>query len=137
MSADSQNIFEIKYNTEKLITINSIFKEIISQNHDDNIDLSRKDMSFGVFKLSLHQRRTLGLIFNILNFLQILLGLSVTVTSAYIVLYFAPILYSERSEINFVFIVTGIYGTHVILHYLMGIKICEKCLTQPQKYSLK
>ncbi|XP_044754210.1 peripherin-2 [Coccinella septempunctata] len=92
-------------------------------------------MSIGVFKLSLKQRRTLGLVFNALNFLQIIFGLSITVTSIYIVLSFAPILYSERSEINFVFIVTGIYGTHVILHYLMGIKICEKCLNQPQKKS--
>lgn len=92
-------------------------------------------MSFGVFKLSLKQRRTLGFLFNGLNFLQILLGLSITSTSAYMVLYFAPILYSERSEINFVFVVTGIYGTHVLLHYVMGIKICEKCLNQPQKKS--
>ncbi|KAL3269978.1 hypothetical protein HHI36_009033 [Cryptolaemus montrouzieri] len=92
-------------------------------------------MSIGVFKLSLKQRRNLGLVFNALNLIQILLGLSITATSVYIVISVAPILYSERSEVNFVFIVTAVYGTHVILHYLMGIKICDKCLNQPQKKS--
>ncbi|KAK9876900.1 hypothetical protein WA026_015936 [Henosepilachna vigintioctopunctata] len=92
-------------------------------------------MSIGVFRLTLKQRHNLGWMFNILTLAQVLLGLSITGTSVFIVISAAPVLYSERSEVNFVFIVTGIYGTHVILHYLMGLKICYKCLNQPQKKS--
>lgn len=92
-------------------------------------------MAIGVFKLNEAQRNRLSVAFNALNFIQIILGLSITSYSIFIYLNVAPILFSERSEVDFVFIVTGIYGTHVILHYLAGIKICHKCLNQPHKKS--
>lgn len=55
------------------------------------------------------------------------IGLGITLNSIYVYSAVAPNLYSERAEISFVFIVMAVFGTHVILVYLAGMKICEKC----------
>nr|XP_023028857.1 peripherin-2 [Leptinotarsa decemlineata] len=92
-------------------------------------------MAVGMFILSHKQRRNLCLLFLAMNILQIILGCGMTGSSLYIIIAVSPILHSQRSEINFAFVVTGLYGTHVIFHWIVGIKICEKCFRQAHKKS--
>lgn len=93
-------------------------------------------MAFGVFKLTARQRFCLGLAFTLLNITQISFGLIITGWSIYICVNVSPNLYSEKAEITFVFTVTSMYGTHIIIHYLVGIKICEKCYHKAHKLVL-
>lgn len=84
-------------------------------------------MALGVFKLTHRQRYILAIILIVLNGTQMFIGLGITVNSIYVYAAVAPGLYSERAEISFVFLVMAVFGTHVILVYLAGMKICEKC----------
>lgn len=90
-------------------------------------------MAIGIFKFTRKQRFYLGLIFTGLNILQIVFGILITGWSIYICVNVSPNLYTEKGEIKFVFTVTALYGTHIILHYLIGIKLCEKCYKKAQK----
>lgn len=93
-------------------------------------------MAIGIFKFTKKQRFILGLIFTGLNLLQVTFGLILTAWSIYICVNVAPKFYSEKGEIKFVFTVIALYGTHLIIHYLIGIKICEKCYRKAQKFVL-
>lgn len=90
-------------------------------------------MALGVFKLTHHQRYLLAIVLCILNGLQMLIGLGITVNSIYVYVAVAPGLHSERAEISFVFLVMAIFGTHVIIVYLAGMKICERCYLRAVK----
>lgn len=94
-------------------------------------------MNFLIFKLSRRQRFMLALAFTILNFVQIFLGILTVGWSIYVCVSISHNLYSEKAEIIFVFTVTCMYGTHVIIHYLIGIKISEKCFNRAHKRSTK
>ncbi|XP_057652761.1 peripherin-2-like [Diorhabda carinulata] len=85
-------------------------------------------MAVGMFILSQKQRQKLSIIFIILNIFQIIMGCGMTGSSLYIIIAVAPILHQEKSEINFVFAVTGLYGTHVMFHWIVGINISQRCL---------
>lgn len=90
-------------------------------------------MAIGIFKFTRRQRIYLGLTFTGLNLLQVLFGLIITGMSIYICENVAPNFYSEKGEIKFVFTVTALYGTHIIIHYLVGLKIVDKCYRRAQK----
>ncbi|XP_018578044.1 peripherin-2-like [Anoplophora glabripennis] len=92
-------------------------------------------MAVGMFKLTQKQRKHLYVIFITLNIIQILLGFGMTSSSIYIFVAVSPVLHTEKAQINFAFVVTGIYGTHVIFHWLIGIKIGNKCFQQAHKKS--
>ncbi|KAJ8975451.1 hypothetical protein NQ317_000700 [Molorchus minor] len=92
-------------------------------------------MAIGMFKLSYRQRQQLSTIFITLNIVQVLLGFGMTSSSIYILVAVAPVLHTEEAEIDFAFTVTGIYGTHVIFHWIIGIKMCRKSLKQAHKKS--
>lgn len=92
------------------------------------------DMAVGVFKLTHHQRYILAIILCVLNGIQMFIGLGITVNSIYVYVAVAPGLYSERAEIGFVFLVMAVFGTHIILVYLGGMKICERCYLRAMKY---
>ncbi|XP_071050358.1 peripherin-2 [Onthophagus taurus] len=83
------------------------------------------------------QRLRMGVVFSVLNALQVLLGILTTTWSLYVILGVAPKLYTEKPEIDFVFTCTGMYGTHVIIHFLVGMKICEKTIFKAHKKSTK
>lgn len=84
-------------------------------------------MAVGVYKLTHRQRYIIAITLCVLNGIQMLIGLGITLNSIYVYAAVAPDLYSERAEISFVFLVMAVFGTHVILVYLAGLKICEKC----------
>ncbi|KAJ8917851.1 hypothetical protein NQ315_010764 [Exocentrus adspersus] len=92
-------------------------------------------MALGMFKLSHKQRKLLFIIFTVLNVVQILLGFGMTSTSFYIFVAVSPVLHTEKAQVNFAFVVTGIYGTHVMFHWIIGIKMCKKCFRQAHKKS--
>lgn len=83
-------------------------------------------MALGVLKLTHHQRYLLTISLCVLNGIQMFIGLGITANSIYVYVAVAPGLYSERAEISFVFLVMAVFGTHVILIYLAGMKICER-----------
>lgn len=91
-------------------------------------------MAIGVFKLNKRDRRCLSLIFSFFNILQAILGSTITGTSIYVYVSLSPGLYVEGTEIQFVQVVTGIYGTHIIIHWLLGLKISDKCYYEAHKY---
>lgn len=91
-------------------------------------------MTVAMFKLTQKQRRHLCIIFTTLNIIQILLGFGMTSSSIYIFVAVSPVLHTEKDQINFAFVVTGIYGTHVIFHWLIGIKMSKKCFEEAYKY---
>lgn len=86
-----------------------------------------------MFKLPQARREFLYRIFITLCLLQVILGSSITGSSLYIIIAISPILHTDKAEVNFVFVVTGIYGTHVIFHWIVGIQIGQKCLRQASK----
>lgn len=90
-------------------------------------------MALFVVKLTRRQRFLTALLFSILNIIQMLLGLTLTCHAMYVYVTIAPNLYTEKAEVMFVFAVTGMYGTHVIFNYLLGMKIVEKCYKQAHK----
>ncbi|CAG9818996.1 unnamed protein product [Phaedon cochleariae] len=92
-------------------------------------------MAVGMFIFSHKQRRKLFIIFLVLNIIQILIGCGMTSSSLYIIIAVSPILHTDRAEVNFAFVVTGLYGTHVIFHWIVGINICNKCFKQAHKKS--
>ncbi|KAJ8961050.1 hypothetical protein NQ314_005979 [Rhamnusium bicolor] len=91
-------------------------------------------MAIGMFKLSQKQRKCLSFVFITLNIVQIILGAGMTSSSLYIFIAVSPVLLTEKAEVNFVFAVTGIYGTNVIFHWIIGIRMCRKCFLQAHKY---
>lgn len=91
-------------------------------------------MAIGILKLTHHQRYILAIVLCVLNGVQMLIGLGITLNSIYVYAAVAPGLYSEKAEISFVFLVMAIFGTHVILVYLAGMKICEKCYLRAIKF---
>ncbi|KAG5872330.1 hypothetical protein JTB14_023598 [Gonioctena quinquepunctata] len=70
-----------------------------------------------------------------LNVLQIIIGCGMTGSSLYIIIAISPIMHTQKAEIDFAFAVTGLYGTHVIIHWIIGIQICEKCFKHAHKKS--
>lgn len=92
-------------------------------------------MNFGIFKLTFEQRKFLAVFSTVLCFIEFLLGAFITGGSIYVVVTISPRFYSEKAEITFVFTVTGMFGTHVIITYLIGIKICDKCYNFAHKKS--
>ena len=90
-------------------------------------------MVFCTYLLSKKKRRALACTFTTLNLVQISLGLLITIWSIYICIVMAPKIYMEGSDINFVFTVTGMFGTHIIIHFAIGIKVCEKCMFKAHK----
>lgn len=90
-------------------------------------------MNFAVFKLTFKQRKLFAILVTLLCFLQFFLGIIITGGSIYIVVTISPRFYSEKAEITFVFTVTSMFGTHVIITYLIGIKICDKCYNYAHK----
>ncbi|KAJ8946889.1 hypothetical protein NQ318_008245 [Aromia moschata] len=99
-----------------------------------HVEIKSRKMAIGIFKLSHKQRQHLSVVFITLNVLQILLGFGMTSSSVYILVAMAPVLHTEKAEIDFAFTVTGIYGTHVIFHWIIGIKMCRKSIKQAHKY---
>uniref|UniRef100_A0A1Y1MUT4 7TM GPCR serpentine receptor class x (Srx) domain-containing protein n=1 Tax=Photinus pyralis TaxID=7054 RepID=A0A1Y1MUT4_PHOPY len=91
-------------------------------------------MAIGVVKLSQRERYICALAFVALTSLQTLLGLIATWWSSYICVRISPTLYSEKIEVNFVFAIIAIFGTHIIFHGLFGLKICYKCYKQSLKF---
>ncbi|KAH0811421.1 hypothetical protein GEV33_011373 [Tenebrio molitor] len=57
--------------------------------------------------------------------------------SIYIYVSVAPVLYSERAEISYVFAVIGICGFNNVCCFLFGLKIRLKCLRQAYKKSTR
>ncbi|KAB0799666.1 hypothetical protein PPYR_07546 [Photinus pyralis] len=94
-------------------------------------------MAIGVVKLSQRERYICALAFVALTSLQTLLGLIATWWSSYICVRISPTLYSEKIEVNFVFAIIAIFGTHIIFHGLFGLKICYKCYKQSLKKSTR
>uniref|UniRef100_A0AAR5PPU1 Tetraspanin n=2 Tax=Dendroctonus ponderosae TaxID=77166 RepID=A0AAR5PPU1_DENPD len=94
-------------------------------------------MAIGLFKLSKNQRKSLTGIFFVLNVLEVLLGATITGISIYVCLAISPMIISEKTEINFVFVVYAIFGGNVIINWLIGLKICQKCVNQAHKKSTK
>lgn len=90
-------------------------------------------MAICVFRLTRNRRFHLALAFTILDVIQVLLGLFLTCHAIYVYATVTPGMSTERAEVTFVFAVTAMYGTHVIFHYLAGIRICEKCFKQSHK----
>lgn len=91
-------------------------------------------MAVGVFKLTKSQRDILSIIFLVLNMIQVLTGVVMLSMSIYIYVSVAPVLYSERAEISYVFAVIGICGFNNVCCFLFGLKIRLKCLRQAYKY---
>lgn len=91
-------------------------------------------MAVCMFKLTHKCRNKLSVIFTILNIIQVLMGCAITCSSFYVFIAVSPVLHTEKAQIDFAFVVTGIYGTHVITHWLIGIKINKKCIEQAHKY---
>lgn len=89
--------------------------------------------NLGIFKFTGRRRYVLTITFTALNFIQIILGLLMTGGSLYIVIGVSGKFYSEKAEITFVFTVTGMFGTHVVITYLVGIKIGDKCYNLAHK----
>lgn len=94
-------------------------------------------MALGVFMLTHHQRYLIAIALCILNGIEMFIGLGITVNSIYVYMAVAPGLHSERAEISFVFLVMTIFGSHVILVYLAGLKICERCYLRAMKLKLR
>lgn len=90
-------------------------------------------MAVGMFKLPYKRREFLYRLVIILCLLQVILGSSMTGSSLYVIIAISPILHTDKAEVNFVFVVTGIYGTHVIFHWIIGIKIGHKCFKGADK----
>lgn len=86
-----------------------------------------KVMALGVITLTHQQRYHIAIAACVLNGIQMLIGLAITANSIYVYTAVASGLQSDKAEINFVFLVMAIFGTHVILLYLAGMKICERC----------
>ncbi|XP_063925097.1 photoreceptor outer segment membrane glycoprotein 2 [Zophobas morio] len=94
-------------------------------------------MAVGVFKLSKSQRSFLSIIFLILNLIQVLTGVTMLSLSIYVCISVAPILFSERAELSYVFAVVAICGVNNICCWLFGLKIRLKCLNQASKKSTR
>ncbi|CAG9862068.1 unnamed protein product [Phyllotreta striolata] len=92
-------------------------------------------MAVGMFILSQRKRKGLAALFAFLCAVQIILGCGMTGSSLYVIIAVAPVLHAEKSEVNFVFAVTGLYGTHVIFHWIVGINIGQRCLKQASRKS--
>lgn len=86
-----------------------------------------------IYMFSKKQRFRLGIIFSVFNIMQVALGGITTGWSVYVITAISPNLYTEKAEIDFVFTVTGMYGMFVVIHYLVGMKICEKCIYKAHK----
>lgn len=86
-----------------------------------------------IYMFTKQQRFTLGILFSAFNVAQVLLGVLTCVWSIYVITAISPTLHTEKPEIDFVFTVTGMYGMYVIIHYLIGMKICEKCIYKAHK----
>ncbi|EFA09824.2 hypothetical protein TcasGA2_TC011971 [Tribolium castaneum] len=69
--------------------------------------------------------------------IQVLAGVVMLSLSIYIYVSVAPVLYSERAEISYVFFVIGLCGFNNICCYLFAIKIQRKCLKQSFKKSTR
>lgn len=90
-------------------------------------------MAILVVKLTRRQRYYTAVAFSVLNIIQMVLGLTLTSHAMYIYIAISPNLYTEKGEVTFVFAVTGMYGTHILFNYLIGMKIVEKCYRQAHK----
>lgn len=93
-------------------------------------------MAILVIKLTRRQRYYTAIAFSVLNIVQVLLGITLTSHAIYIYVTISPNLYTEKAEVTFVFAVTGMYGTHIIFNYLLGMKIVYKCYRQAHKSAL-
>ncbi|XP_050310113.1 photoreceptor outer segment membrane glycoprotein 2 [Anthonomus grandis grandis] len=94
-------------------------------------------MAVGLIKLSKKQRNIVYKIFYALNVMQMLFSAGILSSSAYVCLAISPKIMSEKAEINFVFVVYGIFSTNALINWLVGIKICQKCLNQANKKSTR
>ncbi|CAH1115182.1 unnamed protein product [Psylliodes chrysocephalus] len=92
-------------------------------------------MTVGMFILSQKKRESLAAVFVFLCVLQVIIGCGMTGSSLYVIIAVAPILHAEKSEVNFVFVVTGLYGTHVIFQWIIGINVSQRCLKQASRKS--
>lgn len=90
-------------------------------------------MAILIFNLTHHQRYYFALVFIIFTAIQIVLGLALIIHALYIYGTVATRLSSEKPEVAFVFIVSAMYGTQILFHYLTGLKMCHKCYKQPHK----
>ncbi|KAL1494576.1 hypothetical protein ABEB36_010152 [Hypothenemus hampei] len=96
-----------------------------------------RNMAIGLFKLSKNQRKSLAGIFFVLTIIEVLLGATIIGISMYVCISFSPLIASEQAEINFVFAVYAIFGLNIIINWLLGLKICHKCINQAHKKSTK
>ncbi|KAF7285860.1 photoreceptor outer segment membrane glycoprotein 2-like [Rhynchophorus ferrugineus] len=94
-------------------------------------------MSIGLFKLSHNQRKTLKIIFLVLNIFEILIGSMFVGVSIYVCVYISPMILTEKAEINFVFVVYALFGFNIVTNWLIGIRICCKCFSQAHKKSTR
>lgn len=94
-------------------------------------------MAIGVFKLTKSNRQCISLLITIFNVIQVILGSTITGTSIYVYASMSPGLFIDGGEMRFVVVVTGIYGTHIMFHWLIGLKINDKCYHQPHKKSTR
>nr|CAH7734230.1 unnamed protein product [Callosobruchus chinensis] len=90
-------------------------------------------MAIGVYKLSQKNRNTLASIIYFLCTLEMAIGLCMAGSSIYTMVAVSPIIHSEKSEVDFAFAITGIFGTHIIIQHVVGYKVCYKCVRQAYK----
>nr|CAH7722043.1 unnamed protein product [Callosobruchus chinensis] len=94
-------------------------------------------MAIGVYKLSQKNRNTLASIIYFVCTLEMAIGLCMAGSSIYTMVAVSPIIHSEKSEVDFAFAITGIFGTHIIIQHVVGYKVCYKCVRQAYKKSTK
>ncbi|XP_066248023.1 photoreceptor outer segment membrane glycoprotein 2-like [Euwallacea similis] len=92
-------------------------------------------MAIGLCKLNGNQRKSLRSIFCVLNIIEVLIGATITGVSIYVCVAISPTIISEKAEINLIFIVYAIFGINIMINWLIGLKICNKCINQAHKKS--
>lgn len=90
-------------------------------------------MAIGVFILTLNQREFVSIVLLVLSFIQVFCGVVMFAIAMYLYITIAPVLYSERAEVNFISGVVAICGVNNIGCFLLGVKIRMKCLKQSHK----
>ncbi|CAH0554689.1 unnamed protein product [Brassicogethes aeneus] len=94
-------------------------------------------MAIGTVILSAKKRCNLLYIISALCIIQALIGGAITGPSIYIYVSIAPIVSGDSAEIKFVFATTGIFGTHVIFDWLIGISVGRRCFSNAKKKSTR
>ncbi|CAH1966198.1 unnamed protein product [Acanthoscelides obtectus] len=94
-------------------------------------------MAVGLYKLSQKNRNTLASIIYFMCTLEMAIGFCMAGSSFYTMIVVSPIIHSEKSEVDFAFAITGIFGTHIIIQHIVGYKVCFKCFKQAYKKSTK